>query len=401
MFLHSNRRHHHFRECATFRRLALERIEDRLLLAGVVQTGMESQVVNLQAIVASDSDCITINNGNASPTGTALIGNTAQTALSTNSCIDNIGIVAQPSGIFGRKYWNDYASSDGTQLIRIGVLDLPTSPNPPLNSPVAKTPGQEPIDIAVVYQAPAATTADSPLPERGVASPIVGTKPPASKPLENSIPKTGVEGIRGKAQIFDLATTPGGESAPDVFQVSNLTDKPVGVEGKFTAVRLASVSLPIRDNAATSESAAARNDAGNTSFNASKAEPGQEADESTPSPAEQTHHHVVPPADAVSPTTGQAASMAQANCDAPAPAETHAQRVESTDTAQASRRAVFADMAKNDSDPRYLPIFPPEHRQTELIGLAIAAVAGQPLMQKWRRRFAKGALDIDDQMLPR
>jgi hypothetical protein len=280
-----------------------------------------------------------------------------------------------------------------------------------------------------VYQMPAAPTADTALPGGGKASPVVESKPPAPKPLESLFPKTGVEGARGKAQIFDLAgTSPVEESRPDaerisnVAQISNPTDKPVGVETKFTAVRLASVSVPMRENASKSDAAAVRYDPGSTSFGQSKPERGQLAGESAQKSAEQTRPHFVPAA-------GQAASKAQAvrvaalphtrampDRDMPAAAETHAQRLESNftdrqsdsarpvqsaDTAEASRRAVFADMAKHDSDPRLLPILLPEHRRTELIGLAVAMVAGQPLVQKWRRRFASGVEDIDDEMLPR
>jgi hypothetical protein len=433
MFLRLNRQHHHhFRERATVRRLSLERIEDRLLLAGVMQTGMETQIVNFEVAA---SPLIDIDGGTISPCGTALGGNAVITTPSAIGKVYDIGYLAQPTVDLGI-FVNLNATTDGTRLISLRAPDFPTSPNPPQDSPVAKTPAPDPLDIAVVYQTPMLPTADSSLPGSGKASPVVETKPPASQPMENLFPKTGVEGARGKAQIFDLAAAaPVEESKPDavrasnVAQLSNPTDKPVGAETKFTSVRLASVSLPMREAVSKSDAAAVRYDPGSTSFGQSKLERGQLAGESAQKSAEQTRPHFVPAASAAAATTGQAASKAQAvrvaalphtrampDRDMPAAAETHAQRLESnftdgqsnsakplqsTDTAEAGRRAVFADMAKHDSDPRLLPILLPEHRRVELIGLAVAVVAGQPLVQKWRRRFASGVEDIDDEMLPR
>jgi hypothetical protein len=201
------------------------------------------------------------------------------------------------------------------------------------------------------------------------------------------------------------------------------------VEGQFTAVRLASVSLSPRENVSKSEAAAIRHEAAVASTGESKPEREPLANEAVRRPPEQSNLLITPTQKTTATTTGQSASNAptqrvaalpqagaQINPDTPAPAEAHAQRLESTftdrqsdsaqpvqsaDTAAADRRAVFADMAKNDSDPRFLPVLLPEHRRAELIGLAVAVVAGQPLLQKWRRRFAKDVRDINDEMLPR
>jgi hypothetical protein len=206
-----------------FRRLALERVEDRKLLAPVAfATGMENQLSAYKNDVA----------------GGALPLYVQSQSLATNAAAGNAGLVLNKTAIpltsFGSLGVNatngTFSLNGGSPLLVIGSSDLPPVSQPilPITLP---TPPQGPIDIGPIVGNPPGPISgprnvpSPPAPplvvgpvqpsnpgspqQGGVPAPTPGNDPGVSITPAIALPKPAVEGNGGRSQVIDVAVSTG------------------------------------------------------------------------------------------------------------------------------------------------------------------------------------------------
>ncbi len=189
-----------------FRRLGVERVEDRRLLAAIAfQTGMEAQLGAVQGNAAASL---------VAPLVISPLGSIAPNQTWAQPAIIGPDIVAFPQGVasFAFEVMPDIIPSGGGSVVMRPILgvDLPSAPTLPARF---LNPIPSPIDIGQVpptmIQGPMAS------PESTAAPIVAGSEPSTVAPI-GTASKPDVEGNRGKSQLIDVASSQGQQTVASV-----------------------------------------------------------------------------------------------------------------------------------------------------------------------------------------
>jgi hypothetical protein len=221
-----------------FRRMGVERVEDRCLLAAIAfQTGMDSQL------------CATPNNAISSaaslmilPAGGAVLNGTSGQSAPTYT--NGATIPFYP--------WtdSDFVATPGIQFRTggDGIARIPIGDPPPVTTQPPYTllpnPIRSPIDIGPVLDNPPVVAQAPVLPPESVATPIaVGSGPTTTAAPLGLASKPNVEGNRGKSQLFDVAFSqpqPTDRDVPTATGVDGLMRESIS---KYESISKASLSV--------------------------------------------------------------------------------------------------------------------------------------------------------------
>ncbi len=360
------------------RRLAVEQVEDRFLLSADFQAGMPQQLGNpldnpgLIVIVSpSVQPAIFINDGGGESTG--------------------------KSNVFSST--NTWPNSGGGFLLISGI-DLPPSPN---------SPDKGMIDVARSPQTP--NTA--PLKELK-AQAITGTMQNPAAPQKTAPSQTGVEGARGRSRVFDLAMANQWESKPETLKFANLSagaipgksmpdalTSPIKIpeltQPKIKAgeVRLPNqLPLPTRfqpragsEQLPNNLGADARPEANSNAVKLFNASTDSKDSKHAPEHGRATSIPQTTGTNPLLPGTLLEASQSQpietgSPKREPGSAALPAQGAAPSDQA---RQAVFIEMGQKPGQSQPQPSYVDANHRARLVGLAIVAMAGQFLSQRWSR----------------
>ena len=216
-----------------FRRLALERVEDRKMLAPVAfATGMDNQLSALTSNAASDGTL---------PLPALVQSSIAGAGPSNGSFAIINGAASSGSYVFSPANAADitFGPSGGNQPLVIGSSDLPPARQPilPITFPTGP---QGPIDIGPIVGNPygpitgprpsqpvvAGSPGSSPAPGAAQQSGVTATPsndPTASIAQPIALPKPAVEGNGGRSQVIDVAVSTGDGPATASAVVSYAT----------------------------------------------------------------------------------------------------------------------------------------------------------------------------------
>jgi hypothetical protein len=217
-----------------YRRLGVERVEDRCLLAAVVfQTGMEAQLMSIQGEAASaGSDLIIVSACSVTaadaaaavaPSGaTSSVSSAAKPPRGTvwTDAAANAQTAVQPGGInlAGGTTTpaappvvtpNIVQSPGGSETLQpIVGSDLPPAPVPPALAVPLPNPTPAPVDIGQIFKNPPPAIQDPIAPPESIAAPaVVGNGPSTAAAPSGVAAKPDVEGNCGKSQLIDVASS--------------------------------------------------------------------------------------------------------------------------------------------------------------------------------------------------
>jgi hypothetical protein len=363
------------------RRLIMERIEDRLMLSVDYQTGIELQLGNID----NGSVNFVIIPASTSQNGIISFNNAGEVSGTTGRLFDG-GISVDVSTCYpkGGADLLD-VNNGGPHLISIVSIDFP---------PAKPDDGLVDLGLLSKFRPPTDKTM---FPQDRKESTFADIKQPLSPTFKSISPQMGVDGVRGRSQVFDLTMTNGLDRKSDAAQLPDKLADVSSMDSKLNADRLPT-GLPGADSG---EAKSIEVRVASKSSETPERESNQKA---LPSPdnldnaaqlvivAEQDRPMTTPPLAIVkADSAGSSWLTSQSQQSEPAlAAEKVAPAVpitKPTDHADAGRQAVFAEMGKNHEKSAARPTFIEENR-TNALGLAIVAVAGQFLGQKWWHQTA-------------
>jgi hypothetical protein len=377
------------------RRLAVERVEDRFLLSADFQAGMELQLDSPQD----------------NPGFIAILSPVSQSPVSCSLDVALDMTTVASVSFASDRVWSNAGS--GFKPISMGDLPLaPTSYPGGAMMDRARDPDGGMVDLALFPQAPNMTPLEGPKAAAIVTAVQNPSVPPKSAPQQSPPMQTGVDGACGKSVVFDLAMAAPRESRSVSAELAAGLAVPVRAVSLPYAAWLPSRLSELTQLKNQTDEGRPPDASPQPQRPESRVEPEQLPDK----PAADARAEAKADADqplAASTDTGDAkhtpqqgraisnSQTAEISSD-PARAasgEVQSQRIETglskaassaaDPTAQdeagsnALRQAVFAEIGQKAERPELRPNYVDAHQRSRVVGMAIVAVAGQFLSQRF------------------
>jgi hypothetical protein len=345
------------------RRLNLERIEDRLLLTGDFVGGMERFTLSVEnsnyLVVACDFT-----------PGSAVLCNqgTTESALNDKNNGHLVVITASDTGNLIPQEFHPANDS---------VFILLTDNYIPPKTPIAPVKGY--IDVAAVKNL-VDTTNQHVIAQESKSSPLAKTVEHPTTPSKGRAIQIGVDGLRGKCQVFDVAMATSRESKTASAQVEKeAITRSYVVETKLERSQLPNALAGIINYLLNlSESQTPIKLTNTVTPNASDM-PEQITDNL---PTE------LPVVDVGDSTQGLPQIHAFANPQTIDKLNIPASLVHSAKPLDINRQAVFAAIGKDSESPDSHPTYLTEKTKANAFSLTAVAIAGQFLAQQWRHTLS-------------
>jgi hypothetical protein len=357
MAIHRLRQSKNFRHHARFqatrpRRLVVEHIEDRLLLSGTYQGGMDLSL----SVYGNNSSTIILTS----------------IANSTNSVTDTISLLSHGSSgntipldwdADGRIRCRNANQDTSPDVRRLTILDLPHPPSPEKLIDFSLLPKTELVPMGA---------GDCMLAKNGKVS------PPATS---NITPRMEVDGARGRFQAFEISMSDGKETKHHAASALQ--------EGKAIASHESSQWSNWQEASSVKhDSSDSRGDAllaklqPSARFVSSSCESGDGHVSLKTAPVSNSF--------ALSSLNSPSTTIENAIDADTMLVSDHGLPLEQVAiSAPNARQAVFAEMAENSADHAKSPNSYGDHRSNNWFNVAIVAIVGQQLAQKWRRQHSR------------
>jgi len=393
------------------RRLIVERIEDRLLLAGDFQAGMELQLNDPNGI---DSGFIAIQDNSSK----AIILSNDDPGISigyVNQIFNNSGTITNDISVISCHFNNNaFPLNDGIVAIRLVEGDFPSV-----------NPGKGDIDIGSLYPKSVYSPNNPTFAQQPTPQPVAESKEFPAPILKGNITPKDVDGASGRSQVFELAMATGRESKSVAMPLPDkMADAPRWESKLETMSSPNGLEKETSDVAKLAETQSAHQPA-NLSSNLSAVASLLESKSAGPQlpkeilsgaqpeiklAAAQLENNSANEAGLVRSATHQQpilerhATQAKEDFVGSLSHDSQAGQSEpglagegsvastlpeqSSDSADVSRQAVFAEIGQKAERSMSLPTYLDEKHRTKVVGLAVVAIAGQFLVEKQRHQTA-------------